>query len=311
MPWGISDDEMDQALKELFGADPADDDGVPAAVAEPPKPSQLGITSGILSDIPLHLQVPPVNWSGMNLGLSGGDLAALGDGSSGAEYPGQARLINPSVRSGYESYANGESVYPAPPARDYLAGKSPSGFGPLPNFAPSGGQEGAEQFMPALQSHPVNLQNPIPLAQSATGNTRPNYQITPDTVLPDGSTVGGRVDALEKDIKGLPNQMVFTPSGAIAPKGSRLDYGTIARKVYDGTNFKIMFQGSGADPALLGDAGNYAYGKIAARLGVPLDAAKAVAGAYGVAKHPWNQLSGPYMMDKSAREHIEPGYYSK
>ena len=71
MPWGISDDEMDQALQDLFGSAP-DGDGAQAAPIQPqPTPSELGITAGILSDVPAHLQVPPTDWPGMDPNFSG------------------------------------------------------------------------------------------------------------------------------------------------------------------------------------------------------------------------------------------------
>jgi len=67
-----------------------------------------------------------------------------------------------------------------------------------------------------------------------------------------------------------------------------------------------MFRGQ-ADPELLGDAGNFAYGAISANLGVPLQATKAVAGGYALlAGH--KDTSGPYWMDASATKQVPAGY---
>jgi hypothetical protein len=61
----------------------------------------------------------------------------------------------------------------------------------------------------------------------------------------------------------------------------------------------------------LGEAGNFAYGAVTARLGIPLDAAEIPAGIYSLVTHPASEWGWPYGMDLSARKQVPKGYYAK
>ena len=63
MAWCASEDEICQAMERQWGKDPKGSEIAPPPDAQLPTPSQLGITAGILSDVPVHLQVPPTDWS--------------------------------------------------------------------------------------------------------------------------------------------------------------------------------------------------------------------------------------------------------
>jgi hypothetical protein len=58
----------------------------------------------------------------------------------------------------------------------------------------------------------------------------------------------------------------------------------------------------------LGNAGNFAYGAVSANIGVPLWAAELAAGAYSITHHPPEQWIGPFGMDPSANDFLEPGF---
>ena len=93
--------------------------------------------------------------------------------------------------------------------------------------------------------------------------------------------------------------------------GDRSDPVSVVTDVYNGTNFKKMFAGPNVDPELLGQAGNFAYGTVAARLGVPLGAAEIPAGLYALMNHPAKDWGWPYGMDPSARLQMPKGYGAK
>jgi len=134
MAWCASEDEICQAMERQWGKDPEADGNGPETAPQPdaqlPTPSQLGIKSGILSDVPLHLRVPPTDWSNMDLGLSKTDLASLAGGLSGY----------------------------------HLGGSGSGGFSPASNIASMGGASlpNATQVYSALQTSPINLNAEVP-----------------------------------------------------------------------------------------------------------------------------------------------------
>ena len=128
-------------------------------------------------------------------------------------------------------------------------------------------------------------------------------KITCETILPDGTTIGGRVAALSNQINS--SQMASTPYGPVLSSSALPS--SVVSQVYSGTNFKIMFRGQ-ADAAFLGDAGNFAYGAVAADIGIPQSMTEMVAGAYSMAAHPSSDWVGPYNMDPSATANVPAGY---
>lgn len=143
--------------------------------------------------------------------------------------------------------------------------------------------------------------------QHSSAAPRVSYRIDPDTVLPDGSTVGARVNALADDINNRA-QFTFSPYGPALQIGNRSDPVAVAHDVYQGTNFRKEFGGPGANYPFLGDAGNYAYGGVSAQMGVPLDLAEGVAGGYSLIQHKIKDWGWPYGMDPSARYQIPKAY---
>ena len=160
---------------------------------------------------------------------------------------------------------------------------------------------------------PANLQDgsATDTSRFVAGGVRPSYNITLNTALPDGSTVGDLVNALVNDINNRPVQVIATPDGPVMQYGNRSDPLSVVTDVYNGTNIKRLFKGSQANPAFLGDAGNFAYGAVTARLGIPLDAAEIPARAYSLITHPSSDWGWPYGMDPSARQQIPKGYGTK
>ncbi len=147
---------------------------------------------------------------------------------------------------------------------------------------------------------------------------RPKNVINCDTNLPDGSTVGGRITALAEGI----NQRAQgntpplpTNYGPIWPLGRRADPYSVVQDVYRGTNFRGMFGNRGPDGRLhdpdgkLGDGGNFAYFAVARRIGIPLNVAQAVAGAYAAKHH--KDRPGPFGMDESATNQWKAGWTAR
>ena len=114
--------------------------------------------------------------------------------------------------------------------------------------------------------------------------------------LPDGTTVGDHVRASTAEANSL---------------GFVLGPVAVAFITYRGTNFRKMYGGPGANYPFLGDAGNFAYGAVAANLGVPLSVAEGVAGGYAKLTHSPSDRAGPYGMDRSATANVPAGYASK
>ena len=82
----------------------------------------------------------------------------------------------------------------------------------------------------------------------------------------------------------------------------------IAVVTYKGTNFRKIYGGPNANYPFLGDAGNFAYGAVAANLRIPLSATEMVAGAYARIAHAASDRAGPYGMDRSATANTPAGY---
>jgi RHS repeat-associated protein len=143
---------------------------------------------------------------------------------------------------------------------------------------------------------------------SAPSNGRQPNKITCGTVLPNGQTVGSYVNQLSNQINNAGNQSVSTPYGPASAYTPGLSPLSIPGAVYSGTNFRQMFGGPGANYALLGDAGNFAYAAVSANIGVPLWATEAAAGAYSVWAHPSSDWVGPWGMDPSATVQVPAGY---
>jgi hypothetical protein len=138
----------------------------------------------------------------------------------------------------------------------------------------------------------------------APSNRAPN-KITCGTVLPNGRTVGSYVNQLSNGINGSVGNPTSTPYGP-GPNPSTPGPLSVARQVYSGTNFKILFRGQG-NAAFLGDAGNFAYSAVSGNIGVPLSVTEIVAGGYSLwAGHA--DATGPYFMDASATAQVPAGY---
>jgi hypothetical protein len=145
----------------------------------------------------------------------------------------------------------------------------------------------------------------IPFPCNAANNGRVPNNITCSTVLPSGRTVGSYVQAVSNQINGS-TSTTSTPYGPVAQYNGGPSPLSVVSFVYSSINFKIMFQGQ-ANAAFLGDAGNFAYGAVSANIGVPLWAAEAVAGGYALlAGH--QDANGPFWMDQSASQQVQPGY---
>jgi RHS repeat-associated protein len=114
--------------------------------------------------------------------------------------------------------------------------------------------------------------------------------------LPDGSTIGQHVRAVAAEA----NQW-----------GAVLGPLAIASIVYNGTNFRKMYGGPGANYHFLGDAGNFAYGAVAADLWIPLSATESVAGGYASVAHTQSDRAGPHGMDRSATDNVPAGYAAR
>ena len=153
----------------------------------------------------------------------------------------------------------------------------------------------------------------VPLGGSVgtvpANNGRVPDNITCSTVLPNGRTVGSYVGQVSNSLNHQAQVApVSTPYGP-APNPSFPSPISVASQVYSGTNFRAMFGGPGANYALLGDAGNFAYGAVSANLGVPLLATEMVAGAYSLYAHPSSDWGWPYGMDPSSHEN--PGHQTE
>jgi RHS repeat-associated protein len=136
------------------------------------------------------------------------------------------------------------------------------------------------------------------------GPGSPQNQVSCDTVLPDGSTIGGHVNSVVNSLNNAANADLANP---VLEAQSGMNPLLVAYQTYTGTNFKIMYQGS-ANATFLGDAGNFAYGAVAANMEVPLSVAELVAGGYAQLTHPPNQQVGPFGMDPSATTQVPAGY---
>ncbi|MES2294031.1 MAG: hypothetical protein V4527_12090 [Pseudomonadota bacterium] len=218
----------------------------------------------------------------------------LSDSSQALQYsPGDSRVRDVSFRLGGDGSG------------------STGGSRDIPPLGQPGPQSAAGLY-PILPSQPVHLQGvPAPdTSRPVAKGSVPAYDITLDTVLPDGSTVGSRVKALADDINSR-GQTIDTPYGPVMQFGDRSDPVSVVTDVYNGTNFKKMFAGPNVDPELLGQAGNFAYGAVAARLGIPLGAAEVPAGLYSLINHPAKDWGWPYGMDRSARLQMPKGYGAK
>jgi hypothetical protein len=85
----------------------------------------------------------------------------------------------------------------------------------------------------------------------------------------------------------------------------------VAAITYNGTNFRKMYGGPGADYKFLGEAGNFAYGAVSADLGIPLKATEIAAGGYASLTHTPSQRVGPYGMTNGETVNIPNGYDAK
>lgn len=81
--------------------------------------------------------------------------------------------------------------------------------------------------------------------------------------------MGGQVAALSNQINDS-LQLTSTPYGPVAQNGNGSSIPSVVSQVYNGTNFRAMYGGPGANYVFLGDAGNFAYGAVTANIGVPL-----------------------------------------
>jgi RHS repeat-associated protein len=135
-----------------------------------------------------------------------------------------------------------------------------------------------------VSGNPISIVDPLGLCPTCSSK------------LPDGTTIGDHV----RTVVAQANQW-----------GSVLGPIAIAVITYNGTNFRKMYGGPGANYHSLGDAGNFAYGAVSADLGVPLSAAESVAGGYARVAHTPSDRAGPYGMDNSATENVPAGYDAK
>src|ERR1700678_991838 len=92
------------------------------------------------------------------------------------------------------------------------------------------------------------------LAQSQ----RQPYKIGCGTALPNGSTVGGTINSVSNAINNSA-QLVSTPYGPVMQTGNGSSLVGVATAVYNGTNARGQFGGSGANYNFLGDVGNFEY----------------------------------------------------
>ena|ERR1035438_3383948 len=129
-----------------------------------------------------------------------------------------------------------------------------------------------------------------------------------NTVLPDGSTIGSHVRSVVNSVNNSAQLMVATENEE-SPSVSNLV--SMISQVYSGTNFRTMYGGPGANYKFLGDAGNFAFFAINAKIGVPLLAAELAAGAYSIKVHSRKDWVGPFGMDPSATRVFKPGYGAK
>jgi hypothetical protein len=256
------------------------------------------------------------------LGAGGGDTSVGSAPMVAAQAPQFRMDFLPNDPNGATQGLNNRGLTPVPGSGDsqlreasfHSRGGGLSGLGGSPDIPPFGqpGPQSAAGLYPALPSQPVDLQGaPAPdTSRFVAKGSRPSYNITLDTVLPDGSTVGSRVKALADNINNR-GQTIDTPYGPVMQSGDRSDPISVVTDVYNGTNFKKMFAGQKADPGLLGDAGNFAYGAVTARIGIPLGAAEIPAGIYSLVTHPASEWGWPYGMDLSARKQVPKGYNAK
>jgi hypothetical protein len=135
------------------------------------------------------------------------------------------------------------------------------------------------------------------------GTQRVPNQITCNTVLPDGSTVGSHINSVVNSVGNSANT-----ENPVLEGQTGLNPISVMSQVFSGTNFRAMYGGPGANYAFLGDAGNFAYGAVSAQIGVPLWATEAVAGGYSLLAHPSSDWVGPYFMDPSATVQVPAGY---
>jgi hypothetical protein len=134
----------------------------------------------------------------------------------------------------------------------------------------------------------------------SAANTAPQTQVSCNTVLPNGKTVGdvvrGEIAALRSvaslgtGIDSLPRLELYADFFSIASSGGPID-------------FKVQFRGQ-ANAALLGQEGNFAYYAIGSTF-FPTTILDAGAGAYGIStamfgsRH-FRNLTGPWFSDTSA-----------
>jgi len=120
-----------------------------------------------------------------------------------------------------------------------------------------------------------------------------------NTVLPDGTTVG---DVVRQQVSNLKLQIAMDPNGG---------FGGLAAFVGISLNYgPIDFKKKWPDPTgELGAAGNFAYGSIAAGIGLAQSIAEFGAGAYAVHAQKTNP-NNPFYEDDSAAKNIPPGYAS-
>ena len=117
--------------------------------------------------------------------------------------------------------------------------------------------------------------------------------------------MGSYVNQLSNGINGSAQGGASTPYGPGVNPSTPGPF-SVARQVYSGTNFKILFRGQG-NAAFLGDAGNFAYSAVSGNIGVPLSLTEIVAGGYALwAGHA--DATGPFFMDASATAQVPAGY---
>src|SRR5579871_3103883 len=193
MPMGFSDEDVRRAMLDMFGDDGSSlewGDGGPTPKGNMPAPPGPG-GGGILDSDPGQLQAPAVDWSNLDLGLSGSDLASLGIVARGAGIPGQGSLL-PYSNQGPDSPpviddlvyrgsgqfrpqllggpANGAFLQPV---NYHVGGAGSGGFGTASNIAPMGpsGPQGAAQILPLQVPHAALLGNSTNPNASAVAQT--------------------------------------------------------------------------------------------------------------------------------------------